>query len=67
MAILLEVVEHIENNPKPDVHNASNDGEAHNWTRYYCLDIKEMQKESWRKDMSGRPNSERQGSQQFTK
>lgn len=55
MASLSEVVEHIEHKPKSDVHNASNDGEAHNWTGFYCLDIKEMQKESWRKDMSGRP------------
>lgn len=44
-----------KNNPKPDIHNASNDGEAHNWTGYYCLNIKEIQKEIWRKYMSGRP------------
>lgn len=52
----------LENNPQPFVLNDSNDVEVNNSTGYYSLDIKEMPKEIWSKEMSGRPKRERQGS-----
>lgn len=47
------------------IHNKSDVVEAFNLTGYYSLDIKEVQKESWRKEMAGRPQRKRKGSQQF--
>lgn len=55
------------NNKQPNIHNGSNDVEAFNSTGYYSLDLKEMQQENWRKEMSGRSRRERQGSPQFPK
>lgn len=55
-----------ENSQHPSIHNKSDDVEAFNSTGYYSLDIKELQKESWSKEMSGRPLRERQDRQQFT-
>lgn len=54
-----------KNSQQLPIHNESDVVEAFNLTGYYSLDIKEVQKESWRKEMAGRPQRKRKGSQQF--